>query len=123
MRNCRIGFVGAGRVATRHAKMLGSLPDARLVSVTDALPDRARRFGETFDVRAVPEVRAKRTWAVGDVAGTPMYTHRVHHTGTRPGRADRTPPDTRSPARIDHETEGRWKAVVDRGHETTGQTN
>ncbi|GAB3887800.1 hypothetical protein GCM10029964_054380 [Kibdelosporangium lantanae] len=58
MRNCRIGFVGAGRVAARHARTLGSLPDARLVSVTDALPDRAQRFGETFDVRAVPNVQA-----------------------------------------------------------------
>jgi len=48
MSDCRIGFVGAGGVATRHARMLSDLPGVRLVAVTDPVPDRAERFAHTF---------------------------------------------------------------------------
>ncbi|UQS25869.1 Gfo/Idh/MocA family oxidoreductase [Amycolatopsis thermalba] len=49
---CRIGFVGAGGVAARHARMLAGFGDVELVAVTDLDPDRARAFGP----RAVPGV-------------------------------------------------------------------
>lgn len=39
MRGCRVGMVGAGGVAQRHARVLGAFDDATLVGVTD--PDRA----------------------------------------------------------------------------------
>lgn len=51
---CRIGFVGAGGVATRHARMLSALDDVQLVSVTDPAPGRAGAFAETFGARVAP---------------------------------------------------------------------
>ena len=58
MRDCRIGFVGAGGVADRHARMLGGFPDVRVVAVTD--PDEPRRaeFARTHDARPVPDLAA-----------------------------------------------------------------
>jgi len=56
MSDCRIGFVGAGGVATRHARMLSDLPGVRLVAVTDPMPDRAEQFANTFGVVTAPGV-------------------------------------------------------------------
>lgn len=58
MPDCRIGFIGAGGVAARHARALSMMPDARLISVTDADPLRAQEFATTYRVRSVPDVRA-----------------------------------------------------------------
>jgi myo-inositol 2-dehydrogenase/D-chiro-inositol 1-dehydrogenase len=41
---CRIGLVGAGRVATRHASTLAGFRDAELVAVTDPDVDAAARL-------------------------------------------------------------------------------
>ena len=54
MARCRIGFVGAGGVAARHARMLTSVPGAELLVVTDLDADRARRVGEQVEARPVP---------------------------------------------------------------------
>ncbi|HEY0449635.1 Gfo/Idh/MocA family oxidoreductase [Actinophytocola sp.] len=54
MTACRIGFVGAGGVAARHARMLGELGDVRLVAVTDPVPDRCQQFASAFGMRAAP---------------------------------------------------------------------
>lgn len=56
MSDCRIGFVGAGGVAIRHARMLSGLAGVRLVAVTDPLPDRAERFANTFGTCTAPGV-------------------------------------------------------------------
>lgn len=56
MTECRIGFVGAGGVAQRHARMLSDFPDVRLVAVTDPLPDRGEQFAATFRTRVVSGV-------------------------------------------------------------------
>jgi myo-inositol 2-dehydrogenase / D-chiro-inositol 1-dehydrogenase len=55
---CRIGFVGAGGVAARHARMLSEFDDVRLVAVTD--PDRwhAESFAADYRVRVVPDLDA-----------------------------------------------------------------
>lgn len=53
---CRIGFVGAGGVAARHARALGQLAQARLVAVTDVDPARARRFADEHGGYAVPDL-------------------------------------------------------------------
>lgn len=55
---CRIGFVGAGGVAARHARTLAGFPQVRLVSVTDLDDGRAHRFAHEYGVRAVPDVGA-----------------------------------------------------------------
>jgi myo-inositol 2-dehydrogenase / D-chiro-inositol 1-dehydrogenase len=76
MPDCRIGFVGAGGVAARHARGLSMLPDVRLISVTDADPRRAQEFAATFRVRAVPDVRALLDSGVNSVyVCVPPFAH------------------------------------------------
>jgi myo-inositol 2-dehydrogenase / D-chiro-inositol 1-dehydrogenase len=50
---CRIGFVGAGGVAARHARMLAGFDDVQLVSVTDLDPARAQSFAADHGMQAV----------------------------------------------------------------------
>ncbi|MCA1655162.1 MAG: Gfo/Idh/MocA family oxidoreductase [Pseudonocardiaceae bacterium] len=54
MTGCRIGFVGAGAVAERHARILSGFSDVRLVAVTDPATARAQSFADTYGTRAVP---------------------------------------------------------------------
>lgn len=56
--SCRVGFVGTGGVATRHASILSGFPDVLLVAATDADPTRADAFAEAHGLRAVPGVDA-----------------------------------------------------------------
>jgi myo-inositol 2-dehydrogenase / D-chiro-inositol 1-dehydrogenase len=53
----RIGFVGSGGVAGRHARVLASL-GAEVAGVTDIDPRRARRFADEHGGRAVPDAAA-----------------------------------------------------------------
>lgn len=55
---CRVGLVGAGNVAQRHARVLAGFPDVRLVAVTDVLPAAADRLASAYGARAVPDVAA-----------------------------------------------------------------
>lgn len=57
MAECRIGFVGAGGVAERHAQTLAGFGDVRLVAVTDVDSGRARAFADGHAMRAVPGVQ------------------------------------------------------------------
>lgn len=76
MARCRIGFVGAGGVAARHARMLTSVPDAELLVVTDLDADRARRFGEQVGARPVPDLGALLDAAPDAVyVCVPPFTH------------------------------------------------
>jgi myo-inositol 2-dehydrogenase / D-chiro-inositol 1-dehydrogenase len=54
---CRIGFVGAGGVAQRHARMLTEMPDAAVVAVTDPAPGPATLFADTFGARQVGDLQ------------------------------------------------------------------
>lgn len=56
MAECRIGFIGAGGVAARHARMLGEFDDVRLVSVTDLNTEQAGAFADEHGMRTVPGV-------------------------------------------------------------------
>lgn len=58
MAKCRIGFVGAGNVAARHARTLAGFAQARLVSVTDPDDTRGRRFADEYGLRVVPDLGA-----------------------------------------------------------------
>lgn len=48
----KFGLVGCGRIALRHAELLGkgSITGAKLQGVCDSSPERAREFGEKFGV-------------------------------------------------------------------------
>ncbi|MFB9236451.1 Gfo/Idh/MocA family protein [Plantactinospora siamensis] len=58
MTKCRIGLVGAGGVAERHARVLGGFPDVELRCVTDVLPEAAARLADASGARPVPDVAA-----------------------------------------------------------------
>lgn len=48
----KFALVGCGRIAARHAELLGGgqIPECRLVAVCDTKIDRARTFGEKYNV-------------------------------------------------------------------------
>jgi UDP-N-acetyl-2-amino-2-deoxyglucuronate dehydrogenase len=48
----KFALVGCGRIAKRHADLIGSgqIRNARLAAVCDVVPERARTFGEKFEV-------------------------------------------------------------------------
>lgn len=48
----RVGLLGCGRIAKRHAELLGSgqIAGAELRAVADVVPERARAFSERFNV-------------------------------------------------------------------------
>lgn len=48
----KFALVGCGRIAKRHADLLagGQIENAKLSAVCDVLPDRAKAFGEKYDV-------------------------------------------------------------------------
>ncbi|MDI5979681.1 Gfo/Idh/MocA family protein [Amycolatopsis magusensis] len=56
MTACRIGFVGAGGVARRHAETLGGFSDVTVAAVTDVDRDRAAEFASEHGARSVPGV-------------------------------------------------------------------
>lgn len=51
MTTCRIGFVGAGGVATRHARVLSGFDDVHVAAVTDPVPERCAEFAAAFGAR------------------------------------------------------------------------
>ncbi|WP_433825371.1 Gfo/Idh/MocA family protein [Actinoplanes sp. CA-015351] len=58
MAKTRIGIIGAGGVAARHARVLSELADAQVSGVTDVLPEAAERLAGDHGARAYPTVEA-----------------------------------------------------------------
>lgn len=56
MDRCRVGLVGAGNVAQRHARVLAGFNDVTLVGVTDVVPEAAQRLADTFGARPYRDV-------------------------------------------------------------------
>ncbi|MGC4838428.1 Gfo/Idh/MocA family protein [Micromonospora vinacea] len=56
MRNCRVGLVGAGGVAQRHARVLAGFDDVELVGVTDVAPEAAAALAAQHGGRACADV-------------------------------------------------------------------
>lgn len=54
----RVGLIGAGGVAQRHARVLSGLPDVQVVGVTDVMPEAAAKLAEEYGTRALPDARA-----------------------------------------------------------------
>jgi myo-inositol 2-dehydrogenase/D-chiro-inositol 1-dehydrogenase len=55
---CRVGLIGAGGVAQRHARVLGGFDDVELVCVTDVVPEVSERLADQSGCRALPDVAA-----------------------------------------------------------------
>lgn len=58
MRGCRVGLVGAGNVARRHARVLGQFDDVELVAVVDEDRAAADRLADDHGARSAPDVGA-----------------------------------------------------------------
>jgi myo-inositol 2-dehydrogenase / D-chiro-inositol 1-dehydrogenase len=54
----RVGLVGAGGVARRHARVLSGLPDVQVVGVTDVVPAAAEALAAAYRTRVYPNVAA-----------------------------------------------------------------
>ncbi|MGA5299979.1 Gfo/Idh/MocA family protein [Nucisporomicrobium flavum] len=54
----RVGLIGAGGVAQRHARVLSGLPDVQVVGVTDVVPEAAAALAEQYGTRALPDAAA-----------------------------------------------------------------
>jgi myo-inositol 2-dehydrogenase/D-chiro-inositol 1-dehydrogenase len=53
---CRIGLIGAGNVARRHAQVLKSFPDVHLAGITDVVPEAAAALACDAGCRAFADV-------------------------------------------------------------------
>ena len=53
---CKVGFVGAGGVAMRHARHLAQLKDVRVVAVTDPNAAAAQSFAATTDAAVATDL-------------------------------------------------------------------
>ena len=78
----RFGILGCGKIAERHAKLLGGghISGARLQAVCDANPDRARQFATNYGVRAcssIAELMSRRDVDAVAVL-TPSGLHAAH---------------------------------------------
>jgi predicted dehydrogenase len=54
----KVGLIGAGGVASRHARVLSDLPNAQLMGVTDVVPRAAEALAGTYGARVFPDVAA-----------------------------------------------------------------
>jgi myo-inositol 2-dehydrogenase / D-chiro-inositol 1-dehydrogenase len=54
----RVGFIGAGAVAERHARTLAGFPDVRIIGITDVSAERAAALGRQIGARSHADVAA-----------------------------------------------------------------
>ncbi|MEV6631628.1 Gfo/Idh/MocA family oxidoreductase [Actinoplanes sp. NPDC051470] len=54
----RVGLVGAGGVAQRHARVLSGLPDVQIIGVTDVQEGAARKLAGEYGASSPPDVAA-----------------------------------------------------------------
>lgn len=52
----RFGIAGCGVIGAVHAAAIASLPDARLVAVADAIPERAQKLADTYGATAYQDL-------------------------------------------------------------------
>jgi UDP-N-acetyl-2-amino-2-deoxyglucuronate dehydrogenase len=53
-----VGFIGAGAIAGTHAAALARIPEARLVAVTDAFPERAESLAQKYGANVAASLEA-----------------------------------------------------------------
>ncbi|MFC0505951.1 Gfo/Idh/MocA family protein [Micromonospora costi] len=58
MRTCRVGLVGAGGVAQRHARVLAGFEDTELLGVADVVPEAAAALAGAHGARTFTDVEA-----------------------------------------------------------------
>ncbi len=84
----KFALIGCGRIAKRHAELLGlgQIAGARLVAVCDESEDRARAFGERFKVPSYSDMHAMMRNEDIDVVSilTPSGLHAQHLLAVAP---------------------------------------
>jgi predicted dehydrogenase len=81
------GIAGAGVIAAMHAEAIAMLPAARLVAVTDVVPERARAFAETHGCAAEPDLSALLARADVDVVSVCVPSGLHAEVGTQAAAA------------------------------------
>jgi myo-inositol 2-dehydrogenase/D-chiro-inositol 1-dehydrogenase len=56
MAGTKVGMIGAGGVAQRHARVLSALPGVQVIGVTDVVPAAARNLADALGARVYPDV-------------------------------------------------------------------
>ncbi len=76
----RLGIIGAGVIGLTHAEAITSLPDARLVAVTDIVPAKAERLAQKYHLAAYTESQQMLAQEALDVVTicTPSGLHGEH---------------------------------------------
>ena len=86
----KFALIGCGRVAKRHAELLGlgQIAGARLAAVCDHVEDRARAFGEKYGVPWYVDMHAMMADETVDVVSilTPSGLHAEHLLAVAPYR-------------------------------------
>ncbi len=76
MKKVGYGIIGTGMIAAFHAQALAQIPEAQLVAVCDAIPDRAKSFAEKYGCRALSMEEMQSAPDVDAVTiATPSGTH------------------------------------------------
>ncbi len=77
MSRMRFAIMGCGRIAVRHCEILKQADFGELVAVCDVVPERARRFGQKYDVPWYDDFRPMVAAARPDVLSilTPSGAH------------------------------------------------
>ncbi len=73
----RVAFIGCGKIARRHAKILADLNMAELVAVSDAISEKAEAFAKEFQIPFYKDFRDMLNKEAVDVVSvlTPSGTH------------------------------------------------
>jgi len=73
----KVAFIGCGKIASRHAKIISELDTAQLVAVSDVIPEKAQAFAREFGVPFYTDFREMLKRHSVDVVSilTPSGTH------------------------------------------------
>lgn len=109
---CRIGIIGAGGVAQRHARVLAGFEDVQVTAVTDVVADAARRLAEAHGARAVPDVGALLSAGLDAVyVCVPPFAHGPAEEAVLDSRL---PMFVEKPIAVDQDTALRIAQIVER---------
>jgi predicted dehydrogenase len=112
MRVCRVGLVGAGGVAQRHARVLTGFEDVELLGVTDVAPEAAAALGGAHGTRTFRDV--DELLAAGPDAVYVCVPPFAHGPVEEAVIAAGVPMFVEKPVAVDLETAERVAAMVER---------
>ncbi|MFI5835682.1 Gfo/Idh/MocA family protein [Micromonospora sp. NPDC051300] len=114
----RVGLVGAGGVAQRHARVLTGFEDVELLGVTDVAPEAARALADTYGGRVFSDVAEM--LAAGPDAVYVCVPPFAHGPAEEAVVAAGVPMFVEKPVAVDLETAERIAGLVERAGLRTG---